>query len=256
MKTNIKWFSFYEFAMLFFLGIIDSPLAVKIALFFLITLGVFTIGLFLERLAIISFHEKAGHDFDREFNSGEMLDVIYNRLAGKPKIHAYNARIFFVGMKELTQSNIRNIDFSMPYADDIKKNIRDRMLSITSIEKNNISLEMKSGITFLITIALSSPLIGFASTLYGLMYNLYEFKNTVLDSAHIVHVLYASLVGTIFGILISIISIVGYNIIVSKINYNTIQHEIFGITVSNMLARELDFITTNSHQRKAINNGQ
>lgn len=245
----------YEYLMLFFLGIIDSPLAVKIILFFLITLGVFTVGLFFERLAIISFHEKAGYDFDKEFNSGEMLDIIYNRLAGKSKIHAYNARIFFVGMKELTQSNIRNIDFSMPYADEIKKNIRDRMLSITSIEKNHIALEMKSGVAFLITIALVAPLIGFTGTLYGLMYNLYEFKNSTIESAHVVHVLYSSLVGTIFGILISIAAIIGYNIIVSKINSQTLEHEIFGITVSNILARELDFITTNSHQKKTLNNG-
>lgn len=242
--------------MLFFLGIVDSPLMVKIILFFLITLAVFTIGLIVERLAIIGFHEKASHDFDKEFNSGEMLDVLFNKLNGKAKIHAYNARIFFVGMKELTQSNIRNIDFAMPYAEEVKKGIRDRMLSITSVEKNHIAIEMKGGVAFLITIALIAPLIGFAGTLYGLMYNLYEFKNASLDSAHIVHVLYSSLVGTIFGIIISIIAIIGYNIIISKINTATLEHEMFGVTVSNMLARELDFITTNAHQRKGINGWQ
>ena len=238
--------------MLFFLGIADSPLMVKIILFFLITIGIFTVGLTIERLAIIGFHEKASHDFDKEFNSGEMLDVIFNKLNGKPKIHAYNARVFFVGMKELTQSNIRNVDFSQAYADEIKKGIRDRILSITSVEKNHIAIEMKGGVAFLITIALIAPLIGFAGTLYGLMYNIYELQNATLNSAHIVHTLYSSLIGTIFGIIISIIAVIGYNMIISKINTATLQHEIFGITVANMLARELDFITTNAHQKKAI----
>jgi biopolymer transport protein TolQ len=238
--------------MLFFLGIVDSPLMVKIILFFLITLAVFTAGLTIERLAIIAFHDKSSHDFDKEFNSGEMLDVIFNKLNGKAKIQAYNARIFFVGMKELTQSNIRNVDFSMPYADEIKKGIRDRMLSITSIEKNQIAIEMKDGVAFLITIALIAPLIGFAGTLYGLMANIYDFKITSIDAVHSVHVLYSSLVSTIFGIIISIIAIIGYNMIISKINTDTLRHEIFGITVANMLARELDFITTNAHQRKGI----
>lgn len=238
--------------MLFFLGIVDSPLIIKGILFFLLSLLIFVVGLIIERLAILAFHERASHDFDKEFNSGAMLDVIFNKLSGKAKIHAYNARIFFVGMKELTQSNIRNIDFSMPYADEVKKGIRDRILSITSVEKNQIAIEMKGGVAFLITIALIAPLIGFAGTLYGLMQNLYEFRNSTIDSVHVVYVLYSSLSSTIFGIIISIVAIIGYNIIVSKINTDTLKHEIFGITVANMLARELDFITTNAHQRKNI----
>ena len=163
--------------MLLFFGIVDSPLSVKVILFLLIALVIFTIGLVMERLAIFSFKEKGSKSFDKEFNSGEMLDAIYNRLYNKPQIHAPLARIFFVGMKELTQSNIRNIDFSMSYAEDIKRNIRSRMLAMTSVEKNHISMELKGGIAFLITIATIAPMIGLLGTMYGLMFDLHEFKD-------------------------------------------------------------------------------
>jgi biopolymer transport protein TolQ len=239
--------------MLLFLSIMDSPLMVKIILFFLITLSVFTIGLFLERLAILSFKEKSSQSFDKEFNSGEMLDAIYNRLYNKPKIHAPLARIFFVGMKELTQSNIRNIDFAMPYAEDVKRNIRSRMLAMTSIEKSHITLEMKTGIAFLVTIATVAPMIGLLGTMYGMMYDLYEFRNYAqIDTIHIVNALYSSVVSTIIGIFSGVAAIVGYNILVAKINQYTMEHELFAVKVANILSRELDLITANTHARKAL----
>ncbi len=231
----------------------DSPLIVKIIMFFLVTLAIFTIGMFFERIAILSFKEKASQAFDKEFNSGEMLDVMYNKLASKPKIHAPLARIFFVGMKELTQSNIRNIDFSMPYAEDVKRNIRQRMLSLSSVEKSNISMEMKSGVTFLITIATIAPLLGILGTMYGLMYDLYEFKHYIqIDTIHIVNALYSSIASAIIGIFCGIVAIIGYNTIVSKINHYTMENELFVVKVANILSRELDLISANTHSRNAI----
>lgn len=243
--------------MLLFFGIIDSPFAVKVILFLLVALSVFTLGLIMERFAILSFKSKGSHSFDKEFNSGEMLDMIYNRLYSKAKIHAPLARIFFIGMKELTQSNIRNIDFSMPYADDIKRNIRNRMLAMTSIEKNNISMEMKQGISFLIIIATISPLIGFLGTMYGLMYDLHELKEYAsIDTIHIVNALYSSITSTIVGLLAGIIAIIGYHMLAAKINHMTMEHELFAVKVANILSRELDLITTNTHAQKALQNKQ
>lgn len=243
--------------MLLFFGIVDSPLAVKVILFFLIALVIFTVGLVMERLAIFSFKEKGSKSFDKEFNSGEMLDVIYNRLYNKPTIHAPLARIFFVGMKELTQSNIRNIDFSMSYAEDVKRNIRSRMLAMTSVEKNNISMELKGGISFLITIATIAPMVGLLGTMYGLMFDLHEFKNYAqIDTIHIVNALYSSITSTIVGIFGGIVAIAGYNILVAKINHITIENEIFAVKVANILSRELDLITANTHQKKALERGK
>lgn len=242
--------------MLLFFGIVDSPFVVKIILFFIIALSIFTIGLIVERLAILSFKSKGSQSFDKEFNSGEMLDVIYNRLYNKPKIYAPLARIFFIGMKELTQSNIRNIDFSMPYAEDIKRNIRTRMLAMTSMEKNHISLEMKGGITFLITIATVCPLIGLLGTMYGLMYDLHELKSFAqIETMHIVNALYSTITSTIVGIFGGIAAIVGYNVLVTKINHMTMEHELFAVKVSNILSRELDLITANTHAKKALEQG-
>lgn len=233
--------------MLLLFAIMEAPIVVKIFLLLLITMSVFTIGMFLERLAIFSFYEKASQAFDKEFNSGEMLDVIYNRLYNKPKIHAPLARIFFVGMKELTQSNIRNIDFSMPYADAVKQNIRQRMLAMESVEKSNITLDMKGYISYFITIAISAPLIGLIGTMYGLMVQLYNIKNSDL-----INTLYSSFASLIVGLFVGVIAITAYNILVSKINKNTLDNELFAVKVANILSRELDLITANTYSRKAI----
>lgn len=72
----------------------DAPIFVKVVILFLITLVIFTIGIAFERFAILSFQEKASKDSDKDFNSGEMLDVIFNKLSNKDKIHAPLARIF------------------------------------------------------------------------------------------------------------------------------------------------------------------
>ena len=184
--------------MLLFFAILESCLVVKVFILFLIALTIFTVGMFVERFAIFSFHEKASKAFDKEFNSGEMLDAIYNRLYNKPKIHAPLARLFFVGMWELTQSNIRNIDFSMDYADGIKQNIRNRMLAMTSVEKSNIAMEMKGYISYFITIAVVSPLLGIIATMYGIMDSIYEVG--LGEKNELTSLLYSSFSASFVGI--------------------------------------------------------
>jgi len=228
----------------------DAPIFVKVVILFLITLVIFTIGIAFERFAILSFQEKASKDLDKDFNSGEMLDVIFNKLSNKDKIHAPLARVFFVGMKELTQSNIRSIDFSEIYAEDVKRNIRVRMLSMTSIEQSQIALEMKGSVSFLVAVSVIAPLIGLLGTLYGLMHNIHDFSAPVNYDA--VSGIYASLASFIISLAVSVVAIMTYNILVAKINHYTMEHDLFGIKVSNILSRELDFITTNAYQRKAI----
>ena len=228
----------------------DAPIFVKVVILFLITLAIFTIGIAFERFAILSFQEKSSKDFDKDFNSGEMLDVIFNKLSNKDKIHAPLARIFFVGMKELTQSNIRSIDFAETYAEDVKRNIRVRMLSMTSLEQNQIALEMKGSISFLVAVAVIAPLIGLLGTLYGLMHNIHDFSSPVSYDA--ISGIYASLASSVVSLAVSVVAIMTYNILVAKINHYTMEHDIFGVKVSNILSRELDFITTNAYQRKAI----
>lgn len=236
--------------MLLLFALMDAPIFVKVIILFLITLVVFTVGIAFERFAILSFQEKSSKDFDKEFNSGEMLDVIFNKLSNKTKIHAPLARIFFVGMKELTQSNIRSIDFSEMYAEDVKRNIRVRMLSMTSIEQSQIALEMKGSISFLVAVTVVAPLIGLLGTLYGLMHNIHDFSSPVSYDA--ISGIYSSLASFVISLAVSVVAIITYNILVAKINHYTMEHDLFGIKVSNILSRELDFITTNAYQRKAI----
>jgi biopolymer transport protein ExbB/TolQ len=63
-------------------------------------------------------------------------------------------------------------------------------------------------------------------------------------------------VSTIIGIFSGVAAIVGYNILVAKINQYTMEHELFAVKVANILSRELDLITANTHSRKALEQQQ
>lgn len=237
--------------MSFFTVIANADLFVKFILFLLALISIWSWGVFFEKMAVFKVKFMLSESFRREFNSGEMLDVIYNRLSDKKKIHSPLARIFHVGMKELNMSNIRNIDFGEDYSDGIKKNIRERIISAVSIERSKIIQEMKIGISSLATVGSLSPFIGLLGTVWGIMNTFYSIANVkVVNLATVIPGIAEALVGTIMGLIVAIPAVLFYNILVSKLNFFVSDSEIFGLDLSNILSRELDVITTNSYTRK------
>jgi biopolymer transport protein TolQ len=237
--------------MSFVLSVVHASLFVKFIIFLLIVLGVWSWGVFFEKLTLFKVKETLSNAFRKEFYSGEMLDKIYNKLSVKSKIHAPLARVFFTGMKELNMSNVRNIDFASKYSDDLKKNIRERIFSSISVERARIISELRTHINSLATIASIAPFIGLLGTSWGIMDTLYSINDIkIVTITSVMPGVADAIISTVCGIGISISSIVFYNILTARLNSFISDSEMFGTDLANILSRELDIITTNAYQRK------
>ena len=238
----------------FFHIIANSSLFFKLIIIWLVILLVWSIGLFIEKFGFFKLKMSLSESFKREFNSGEMLDKIYNRLAEKKKIYSPLARIFHTGMKELNMSNIRAIDFSKRYADNIKKNIRDRIYSSMSIERAKVVQELKKDLSTFVIISTITPLFGILGSVWEIMYTFYTVNAyKVVNLSLIIPGIAQSLISIIFSLFVTVLAVYFYNFLISKLNYFIEETEIFACDLTNILARELDMLTNNATKRALEN---
>lgn len=230
--------------------ILNSSLFLKFILFCLTVILIWTWGVFLEKFGVFKLRFSLSESFKREFDSGEMLDKIYNRLADKKKIYSPLARVFFVGMKELNMSNIRGIDFGQRYSDSIKRNIKDRIFSTMSIERSKIIYELKGSIHYFAIFAAISPIIGLLGSVWEIMYTFYTINSLkVVNLSLIIPGIAQSLIPVMYSFLIVIMSIFFYNFLTLKLNDFIEDTEIFSHELTNILSRELDMLTNNASKK-------
>ena len=160
------------------------------------------------------------------------LVLIHKSIESSPA-HPMEA-IFVTGMKELTTSNRKSIN----YAENIvlEKRIEKAMFStlnreIETLEKN---------LNFLATTGSSAPFIGLFGTVWGIMNSFQSIatsKNTSL--AIVAPGIAEALLATAMGLLAAIPAVMAYNKISSETNryYNTL--ETFLYDLSNILSRHI-----------------
>lgn len=230
--------------------IINSSIFLKFIIFILVVLFIWEWGIFIEKFGVFKLKFSLLESFKKEFNSGEMLDKIYNRLSDKKKIYSPSARIFFMGMKELNMSNIRNIDFSARYSDNIKTNIRNRIYSSMALERAKIANELKADIPNLTTITAVAPFVGLIGTVWEIMYTFYSINTLkVVNLSLVIPGIAQSLVSILLALFISLTSIIFYNYLISRVNYFIDETEIFAYDLTNILSRELDTLTNNASKK-------
>lgn len=230
--------------------IINSSIFLKFIIFLLAVLLIWEWGIFIEKFGVFKLKFSLLESFKKEFNSGEMLDKIYNRLSDKKKIYSPSARVFFMGMRELNMSNIRNIDFSARYSDNIKTNIRNRIHSSMAIERAKIASELKADIPHLTTIAAIAPFIGLIGTVWEIMYTFYSINTLkVVNLSLVIPGIAQSLISIILALFVSLIAIAFYNYLMSRVNFFIDETEVFAYDLTNILSRELDTLTNNASKK-------
>jgi biopolymer transport protein TolQ len=234
----------------FFSIIANSSLFLKFIIFLLVIILVWEWGLFIEKFGVFKLKNSLSESFRKEFNSGEMLDKIYNRLAEKKRIYSPLARVFFFGMKELNMSGIRNIDFSARYSDNIKKNIRDRIYSSMAIERAKILTELKADIPNFLLISAIAPFLGLLGTVWEIMSTFYSLNTyKVVNLSLIIPGIAQSMFSIILALIVTMFSVFFYNFLISKVNTFVEDTEVFSHSLTNILARELDMLTNNAAKR-------
>jgi len=233
----------------FFLAIFKMGLFVKFLILLLVGLAIWSWAIFLEKMAVLKIKKILFKSFEKEYYSGEMLDKLYNALKDKPIIHSPSARIFYVGMKELKKSNITNIKFTMDYADGIKRNIRDRILSLTSGEKLAILEESKAGINSIASVSAVSPFIGICGCLWNLITTFQDVaqNHPYITITELLPGIAESLLPLVMAMAVTVPCVFFYNKLTWAINRFGAECDIFALEVGNSLGRELDIISIQQH---------
>ena len=237
----------------FFIAIFKMGLFVKFLIVFMLGLMIWSWAVFIEKTAVLKIKKILFKSFEKEYYSGEMLDKLYNNLKDKPVIHSPSARIFYVGMKELKKSNITNIKFTMDYADGIKRNIRDRILSLTSAEKLAILEESKVGINSIASISAVSPFIGIGASMWNLISAFQEIAQSkpYVTITELLPAIAESFYPIVVAMAVSVPCIFFYNKLTWAINRFGAECDIFALEIGNSLGRELDIIAIQQNNAAA-----
>jgi len=240
----------------FLFAIFKMGLFVKFLILFMTGLMIWSWALFIEKMTVLKIKKILFKSFEKDYYSGEMLDKLYNNLKDKPVIHSPSGRIFFVGMKELKKSNITNIKFTMDYSESIKRNIRDRILSLTSGEKLAILEESKVGINSIASISAVSPFIGICASVWNLINVFRDIANSkpYVTITELLPGISESLLPMVISLFVSIPCVFFYNKLVWEINRFGTECDIFALEVGNALGRELDIISIQQHNSAAKSN--
>jgi biopolymer transport protein TolQ len=231
----------------FFDIIASSSLPFVLILFLMLTVLICLLWLFFYKYNFFISRKNLSISFKNEFYSGDMLDKIYNKLSEKKKIYSPLARIFFAGMRELTLSGVKKIDFSEWYSERIKNNVVNRIKSVMLTERAKNIYELKKSLSYFLVTSSIMPLIGIMGAVWEIMetfHTLDAYK--VVNLSLVIPGIAQSLLAVIFGILIAVVSILLYNILLNKLNYFTEESELFALELASIFSRELDILTNNA----------
>ena len=142
--------------------------------------------------------------------------------------------IFVTGMKELTASNRKNINYDENII--LEKRIEKAMFSTLNREMETL----EKNLNFLATTGSSAPFIGLFGTVWGIMNSFQSIatsKNTSL--AIVAPGIAEALLATAMGLLAAIPAVMAYNKISSETNryYNSLESFLYDL--SNILSRHI-----------------
>ncbi len=245
----------------FFDIIASSSLPFVLILFLMLTVLIGLFWLFFYKYSFFISKKNLSISFKNEFYSGEMLDKIYNKLSEAKKIYSPLAGIFFAGMRELTLSGVKKIDFSEWYSEGVKNNVVNRIKSVMLAERAKNIYELKKSLSYFLVISSVMPLIGIMGAVWEMMETFHTLNTyKVVNLSLVIPGISQSLLAVVFGILIAVISILLYNLLLNKLNYFIEESELFALELASIFGRELDILTNNAvlktleEKRKDTNN--
>ena len=208
-----------------------ASLTVKIVMVLLVLASVWSWAITVQKLLVHAAARRDGGVFDRRFWSGEPLDDLFDRMAGKPGGAA--ERIFSAGMTEWRRSQ-RDDGALIPGA---AQRI-DRAMNVAIGREGD---RLTRGLSFLATVGSTAPFIGLFGTVWGIktaFEGIALSQNTSL--AVVAPGIAEALVATALGLLAAIPAVIFYNKLVTDADRITGQHEAFADEFSTILSRQIE----------------
>jgi biopolymer transport protein TolQ len=171
--------------------------------------------------------------FEATFWSGAVLDQLYESI--KRSINNPLAAVFVAAMNECKRFSSKNL------TDPLKASHKDRIIQTMYLIKNREVERLEQNLSFLATVASSTPFIGLFGTVWGIMHSFQSIaasKNTSL--AVVAPGIAEALLATAIGLFAAIPAVIFYNYLSSQIMKLNNKIDDFIIELSSVLSRAID----------------
>jgi len=210
----------------------QASLVVQIVLVGLLVASVLTWGIVVERAIVIARERLAATRFERLFWSGQSLEEIERKVAGK-RTRAM-AAMFLAALKEWRLSSEGGAVLNMP-------SFRERVQTSMEVEGQKSIMRMETGLLFLATIGAAGPFIGLFGTVWGIMNaftSIASAQNATI--AVVAPGIAESLSATALGLVAAIPAVIFYNKFSNDISGFGSRLESFSREFWSTISRELD----------------
>ena len=208
--------------------ILNASIVVQLVIGILLLASIGSWVIIVEKWIVTNNALKEFFLFEQFFWSGESLNNIYDDLKAKEDLVGIES-IFY----EIYEDSIAQ-DSQEPQKDDLTA--RFKRVSKVSLMRQEDLLE--SRISFLSTVASSSPYIGLFGTVWGIMNSFRGLAQTSQATLSVVAPgISEALIATALGLFAAIPALIAYNFFVKRINTILNRYESFIEEFQNLLAR-------------------
>ena len=215
----------------------DADAVVKIVILLLFLASFCSWSIVFDKIIKFRSLNRKAKKFNREFWSGKDINELYNDL--KEKDNHPMSHIFIHAMNEWSA-----IDHTILFDNDgAKERFLSRIYQAMMIAKHRSVGKIQKNISFLATIASSSPFIGLFGTVWGIMNSfsaIVSTQNTNLSA--VAPGISEALFATAIGLFAAIPALIFYNYFSNKLNDYEGKLEDFSTELMNIFSRELDKI--------------
>lgn len=208
-----------------------ATFTVKIVMLVLIGASFWSWAIIVQKIIDVRRAKAEAEAFDREFWSGEPLDVVYDRIGPDPTGGA--ARIFAAGMTEWRRSHRK--DGAL---------IAGTQARIERAMNVAIARELEAlnkGLSFLATVGSIAPFVGLFGTVWGIKHAFEEIAlQQSTNLAVVAPGIAEALLATALGLLAAIPAVIFFNKFNQDVETLTGGYEGFADEFSMILSRQLD----------------
>ncbi|MDQ7032570.1 MAG: MotA/TolQ/ExbB proton channel family protein [Desulfonauticus sp.] len=211
----------------------NATLAVKIVLFILLCMSVFSWTIIFYKLFLFSFVKGENRRFFQLFNDIYDFKKLENFL--ETNSNKVSARFLLAGLDEFKKIGKSSLPLNVKI-----KILEDNLKRALLNGKNLELLNLKRGIPFLATCSNSAPFIGLFGTVWGIMHSFHSIGlQKTASLATVAPGISEALIATAFGLVVAIPATMAYNYFLSKLQDINTDFELFANLFLNHIQRNL-----------------
>ncbi len=196
--------------------VLSADLMGKLVILILILASIWSWTIIIYKVRSFSLVKKKMQNFESLFWSGQVLDVLYNKV--KHSVDNPLCAVFVSALDECkkNQNNEENKIEKLPFA---KVGYKDRVVQSMYLAKNREIEDLENNLSFLATIGSSAPFIGLFGTVWGIMHSFQSIaasKNATL--AVVAPGIAEALLATAVGLFAAIPAVIFYNFLAARID--------------------------------------